>query len=92
LLLRLFEHPKQAQVVGNHFLEIYKSEAQLRLLMARIFPGGLPHNEFTFRAYLDRKKRWDFENAEVVSINGWLLSVTEARLCAALALTRKDSL
>jgi hypothetical protein len=88
----LFEHPKQAQEVGNRFLELYKNEAQLRLLMARILPVGLPPNEFSFRTYLDRKKRSDFENAEVVSIDGWLLSVTEARLCAALALNGKDSL
>lgn len=91
-LLPLFEHPEQAQVVGSQFLKIYENEAPLRLLMLRIFQDGVPHNEGTFRAYLDRRKRLDFEQADVVSIDGWLLSVTEARLCAALALTRKDPL
>ena len=93
LLLALFEKPEGARVVGQRFLNLYPNEAQLRFLMSKIFQGGdVPRNECQLRAYLDMRKRLDFENAQVVSVDGWVLSVTEARVCAVVALTRKNLL
>ena len=38
------------------------------------------------KQYFENKVRQDFENNDTVLIDGWLLSVTEARQCALLSL------
>jgi hypothetical protein len=38
------------------------------------------------RVLLDHKMRRDFADEKVVQLQGWILSVTEARLCALMAL------
>ena len=43
-------------------------------------------NELPARQYFEQKVRQDFENNDTVLIDGWLLSVTEARQCALLSL------
>jgi hypothetical protein len=93
LMLALFENPEGARVVGQRFLSLYQNEAQLDFLLSKIFQGGVvPRNECMLSAYLDIRKRLDFEKAHVVNVDGWVLSVTEARVCAVVALTKKDLL
>lgn len=38
----------------------------------------------------DRKTREDFNNLKTVVVNGWVLSVTEARQCALYSLTQQS--
>lgn len=90
-LTALFENPEEARMVGHWFLKLYRDEAPLGFLMSKIFQGrDAPGNERGLRTYLEMRKRLDFENADVVSVDGWVLSATEARVCAVVALTGKD--
>lgn len=90
--LPLFDHWKEAQAVGTGFLKNHESEAHIEVLVSTIFQGGIPPNESAQRAYVDEKQRLDFENADVVNVDGWLLSATEARLCAVWALANNGLL
>jgi len=91
MLWSVFENPEEARVVGYRFLKLYQNEGPLGSLMSKIFRiGHTPWNERLLRAYLDTRKRLDFENADVVSVDGWVLSATEARVCAVVALTGKE--
>jgi hypothetical protein len=40
-------------------------------------------------SYLDKKVREDFKQNNTVIVNGWVLSLTEARQCALFSLTAK---
>jgi hypothetical protein len=40
-------------------------------------------------SYLDKKVREDFKENNTVIVNGWVLSLTEARQCALFSLTAK---
>jgi hypothetical protein len=43
-------------------------------------------DEAAIHQYLDEKVRRDFETGNTVLVNGWILSVTEARQCALYSL------
>lgn len=64
------------------------AEELTRLLLAN--PGGPPvsaDDASAVQDLLDRKVQADFETGAVVTLDGWILSVTEARQCALLSLT-----
>ena len=44
------------------------------------------NNQADVNQYFENKVRQDFENNNTVLINGWLLSITEARQCALMSL------
>jgi len=46
--------------------------------------------EKAIHQYLDQKIKEDFEKGDVVTVKGWILSVTEARQCALFALVNGE--
>jgi hypothetical protein len=92
-LAGIFDHPASAGVVGREYLRAYPAEAGAEQLVAAIaaaIPGGIaalisaPRQDL--RGLLDRATREDFTNDRIVTLQGWVLSATEARLYALAAL------
>lgn len=92
-LISLFKHQDSARIVGLEYLQSYPGEADeyvLTDLISAGFTGGSEllsrADEHELRELLVREMRQDFEVEKVVKLQGWILSVTEARLCALAAL------
>jgi hypothetical protein len=91
-LLRVFRSLDQPAVVGREYLALAPGEADARDLTALIaarLPGGhraLARDTGRLRATVDRCVRADFAAGRVVTVDGWILAATEARLCALAAL------
>ena len=88
-LAELFRHQESARIVGAKYLKKYPQEADARLLQDRIIAGiaggyaGLAQaSDSTIRKLLEDRVRQDFETEQIVKLQGWILSITEARLCA----------
>lgn len=96
LAVRLHEvlkHSASAKVLGQRYLELTPREADINVLTALI--GRTPENtaqllqagRHQLRTLLAAQQRMDFGSRRTVSIDGWILSETEARLCALAALS-----
>lgn len=83
-----------AKRIGETYLRSIPSEADIPLLVSLICPADRERIiEFETadligcRKLLKRRLRQDFENGQMVDVQGWILSKTEIRLCALAALT-----
>lgn len=45
----------------------------------------------SIHSYFDNKVKQDFANGKIAVVDGWILSVTEARQCALYSLIRKNN-
>lgn len=87
-LNKLFREMASAIMVGQEYLRSTPGERDVQQLMGRLFPGRAQTTEFEkaeqeARCNLLRSQaRQDFEEGRVVRLRGWVLAVTEARLCA----------
>lgn len=93
-LTRVFSNTRSAGIVGQRYLASNPLEADTAVLAARI-AGDMRHylrlsSAATprLRALLAERQKRDFAEGRTVTIDGWILSVTEARLCAIVALDR----
>jgi len=87
LLAGLFREKAAALAVGRRYLEMYPNEAHPHFLLAAILPKAPPKTEIALRTHFAHLRRRDFETGRVVILGGWILSVTESRLCAVFALS-----
>lgn len=94
LLLAALGRPQSAAAVGRRYLAGHPQEADRAWLAAQLDADlrcqdcdPLQADERRLRAGLSRQIRADFARRRVVRVEGWVLSVTEARLCALAALT-----
>ena len=92
-LVALLAHPESARVIGGEYLLKYPEEADVDSLLeqiaSRIVAGdvGLFNTpDHSLREQLDGIVRADFAVDRIVKLRGWVLSTTEARLCALAAL------
>lgn len=93
-LLKLGSDPDSARRFGNAYLQDFPAERDLGLLLAEIDATLREHQGIgldatgpqPLRARLDRQVRDEYRNAQVVAVEGWLLSRSEARLYAAITL------
>jgi hypothetical protein len=88
-----FADPDSARAVGREYLELSPDEADPATVLERL--AGAHLGEWEALASSDPERlvqalrlqhREDFEHERVVAIRGWVLSETEARLCALAAL------
>jgi len=93
-LARVFDHVESAAVVGQAYLEHKPGEANPRFLVDRICSGlggrcrdGVELSKEKLRSILRESAQRDFEECRTVKVRGWILSETEARLCALVALS-----
>lgn len=79
---------------GHLYLQHFPEEAEIEQLLERIdagligeFDQGMQsENPQLLAEYLDKQVRSDYRDGEVVQVDGWLLSRTEARIYACFAL------
>jgi hypothetical protein len=92
-LIELLEHRGSARVVGREYLRGTSGEASPRDLVDAIasdLPGGREAASAASRPELQQmlaaRVRKDFADELTVNLRGWIVSRTEARLCALAAL------
>jgi hypothetical protein len=85
----LLEHPASARVIGREYLRQARGRPTPRALVESIVTD-LPDGARTLRSASDRelrrlltlRTRRDFEEDRTVALQGWIVSLTEARLFA----------
>jgi hypothetical protein len=80
----LFGHQASAQVIGTRYLQQHPRENNVQHLLEGI--AARPASDRELVSALQQQIRQDFVEERVVKLEGWILSVTEARLCALTAL------
>lgn len=92
-LVGLFAHRDSAARLGRRYLQAFPREGDRSWLVARILddgsaPAASPamFASDELRRRIARRRREDFTQSETVQVEGWILSRTEARLCALAAL------
>jgi hypothetical protein len=82
-----FRHPDSAAAIGRGYLCLCPEEADLHGLLARLLPDAEPPlAREDLRRALAARQAADFGSGRTLLLDGWVLSLTEARLCAAAAL------
>jgi hypothetical protein len=90
-------HARSAAVVGREYLKIAPREADAAVLRHLIGDDRAMAaatgraSARAMREHLRTRARQDFEDGRIVTLQGWILSVTEARLCALVALERPSA-
>jgi hypothetical protein len=92
-LVSFFSHKESAKQVGLEYLKSTPMEADVHLLTRLICSFNEEYREKLLqsdskrlRDLLRQRLCIDFEKDDVVTVNGWILAATEARLCALTAL------
>jgi hypothetical protein len=86
-LARLLPHADSAARLGQRYLEDAPQEADAMRLVALIgIAPAAGKSDAALREHLETRIRQDFIDGATVTVDGWLLSRTEARLCALVAL------
>lgn len=94
-LLRLLHDPLGARAIGAEYMRTRPREATAAALLnaiAQSVPGGLGllenASDRALRALLAERTRSDFAEGKTVVLRRWILSETEARLCALASVSR----
>jgi hypothetical protein len=89
-----FADPESAHGVGRAYLELSPDERDIDTVLERLASPQLRRWEALASSDPERlvqelrlQHRSDFAHERVVALRGWVLSKTEARLCALAALT-----
>jgi hypothetical protein len=92
-LVAILAHRESANLIGAAYVQQYPQEADVRILLDRIVSSPAAGDlelfkgtDQSLRELLDRMIREDFGVDRVVKLQGWILAMTEARLCALAAL------
>jgi len=90
VLSRLFSDPENARAIGARYLAQYPERSDRDSIVADL---GLPSPESgkykkdALKNWIAESQRRDFAAGKTVMVNNWILSRTEANLCALIALT-----
>ena len=82
----LFHDTASAAAVGRRYLARFPHERDSGFLLRSVLAGQTPATDDGLRFHLARRRQRDFEAGRVVVLEGWLLSLTESRLFALVAL------
>jgi len=86
LLRGLVTHRGAAVALGRSYLEGNPTEAHRADLVRNLVGGGVPASTSRASREVASRIRADYRSGRTVVIEGWVLSRTEARLCALIAL------
>ena len=82
-------NPQQIDSIGKTYLEKTSNEANSRTLV-RLLSADAPTDTTAIPNFIEQRTDRDFETGETVMVNGWILSVTEARRCALYSLEQTN--
>ena len=85
-LLGIFSDLDSPRILGKRYLALYPQEKPGALLLAARIQSSQPGTSGAARRLLARERELDFRNGEIVMVDGWILSRTEAEICALTAL------
>ncbi len=91
-LAKVFDSYKvYAASVGESYLQCVPHEADPTVLakLLKIDARALPMDKAALRRYIRDRIRQDFAEGRTTDVNGWILSSTEARLCAITAIAAR---
>jgi len=80
--LGLFGDLDSPRILGKRYLDLYPQEKERVLLLAARIQSAQLGTSSAVRKLLGRQREFDFQNGEIVIIDGWLLSRTEVEVCA----------
>ena len=93
ILANRIHEKESARIIGREYLRCAVAERDVGLLVDKLFSGSADYRADFAAAddkgrneMLRKQKCKDFEQGRVVKVRQWLLSETEARLCALSAL------
>ncbi len=81
VLYRIWEDGPELQNVGIQYRELFPEENSRRKLL-KLLTGDTPRDEKEMAAVIEKQVHDDYRENRIVMIDGWMLSVTEARQCA----------
>lgn len=88
-LMKILKQKRSARAIGKAYLELEPKEADTTYLVKAICGSGLDlkraflvRDDVLLRTAIANRIRHDFIKRRTVMIDGWLLSRTEARICA----------
>lgn len=84
-LVRLFRYPNSARAVGAAYLRLHPEVAAAERLTALLGADLGDDEGAALASRLAARQRADFGAGRTVVVEGWVLSLTEARICALLA-------
>lgn len=98
-LTKLLGHKESAKIIGIEYLKIAPHEADKQILVDLLYTGFTQANVTPVDAdttklsqLLELRMRLDFEEEKIVKLRGWIVSLTEARLCALASLSKTANL
>lgn len=71
-----------AKDIGRKYLDLFPSNAKRDLLISQLLDQSIPGDLTAFKRHINAKRQHDFENENIIIIDGWPYSVCEAQLCA----------
>ena len=89
---QLFSNEASATEIGRRYLALGTEPADIAMLAARVAGDRAAYQDLCgvdadgLRKRLARQQRRDFAAGRMVNVDGWMLSLTEARACAIAAL------
>ncbi len=78
----LISQRNSAAIIGEAYLTQFDDERSANILMSKLRESLLADTQCIDEHALLGRIRADFERGDIVNLHGWLLSKTEARLCA----------
>lgn len=80
-----------ADAPGEAYLAQVPEEASIARLKAALFGAAFPADKNAVRARIVAAERDDFAAGRLVSLHGWLVSRTSARVCALAVLMKRGA-
>jgi hypothetical protein len=72
--------------IGHHYLKSFSQERNCAFLKRAITGETQLQDARQLRSLLAQKREHDFRTGDIAIVDGWVLSRTEARACALIAL------
>jgi hypothetical protein len=82
----LFTDLRPPRALGRSYLELFSQERDRAFLQSAIIGTKRPRDVNHLRALLAQRREHDFRTGDVAIVDGWVLSRSEARACALIAL------
>jgi hypothetical protein len=85
-LTTIFTQASASKAIGHKYLAKYRDEASVDYLWRMIRGSSTLSPPGDLKTHLRRLREKNFEDGEIVILDGWILARTEARACALVAL------
>ncbi len=72
--------------LGRSYLSLHPEEANVERLWPALVGSRVPSEANELELHLAELRRRDFEDGEILIVDGWVLARTEARACALMVL------